>query len=100
MPAVLVAGRRFDLIMCREVIDHVNDPLTLLARMHEVLFPGSCLHIQTLQFSRTMFTWDADCHPAIFMPAELRRQLTLAGFATDEEDPLERDGGMYFTARR
>lgn len=93
-------GRRFDLITCREVIEHVDDPLSLLARMHELLFPGGWLHIQTPQFSRTTLTWDVDRHLAIFTPCELRRQLERLGFAVDVDRSKEWEGGMFFTARR
>lgn len=37
----------FELIQCREVIEHVQDPISLMREMERLLWPGGLLQIQT-----------------------------------------------------
>ncbi|MDX6750809.1 bifunctional 2-polyprenyl-6-hydroxyphenol methylase/3-demethylubiquinol 3-O-methyltransferase UbiG [Geminicoccaceae bacterium 1502E] len=49
------AGRRFDLVLAMEVVEHVPDPAAFVAALGEVTRPGGALMMATL--SRTMKAW-------------------------------------------
>jgi 2-polyprenyl-3-methyl-5-hydroxy-6-metoxy-1,4-benzoquinol methylase len=80
-------GARFDLILLQHVIEHVLDPIAVLARVGELLAPGGVIVVTTpnidgMGFARYGSCWyqlDAPRHLMLFNPATMRRLGQRAG---------------------
>jgi SAM-dependent methyltransferase len=50
LPAEVIAGEPFDLILAADVLEHVRDPKTVLADLHHVLDPAGRLLVSVPNF--------------------------------------------------
>jgi SAM-dependent methyltransferase len=83
-------GRRFDLVHCSEVIEHVGDPAGFVALLKHYLRPGGCLVLTTpsadavdvpgLALTRKLALLSPGAHVLLFTQAALHRMLADAGF--------------------
>ncbi len=84
----LPSGSRFDGIVCIEVIEHMRDPIAMLAGLRDLLSPGGWLLVTTPNAAglpaRLMGQrWrevDKPGHVVFFTPATLTKALETAGF--------------------
>jgi SAM-dependent methyltransferase len=72
---------KFDLVGAFDVIEHVEDDLSLLGALGSVLRPGGTLLI-TVPACETLWSYFdvAACHCRRYEPADLRRKLVAAGY--------------------
>lgn len=66
-------GRKFDMITCFEVIEHVKDPKRLLDLIDKVLAPGGHVLISTPDFESPLYGKDDEknkCHIRLYTTAE------------------------------
>ena len=89
--------RQFDVIVCREVIEHVEDPLKLLKQIRLALAPGGVAQIQTPQYSPTVRLWDQTAHLLCFERRCLREVIETAGMKIVPEKCLFWEGGQCWT---
>ena len=89
LPAEPIAGAPFDAITLSHVIEHVSDPVDLLARCRANLRPGGVVWVLTpnldspgrAAYGPAWVSWDAPRHLVLFTRASLVRALEEAGFA-------------------
>lgn len=86
------ADRRFDVILCSQVIEHLTDDMGLLRRLHALLVPGGTLILGTpnqgsplarwrdRRYARRGFLTD---HVQFYTEPVIRRRIGAAGFDTD-----------------
>ncbi len=96
---------RFDVITMCHVIEHVHDPVALLATCARLLVPGGRLSVATPNmdasgeqyFGAFWAPLDPPRHLVLFTPASLRRAMYAAGFARVERSPvtLQASGWIY-----
>jgi SAM-dependent methyltransferase len=67
-----LAGERFDLVICTQVLEYVPEPASVIAEIHRVLKPGGCLWLSAPGVSPR----DADHECWRFLPASLRHLLS------------------------
>jgi SAM-dependent methyltransferase len=93
------ADRRADLVCCRHVLEHLEDPATLLAGIHRALQrqPGAVLFFEVpnaLSMLRDLAVWDIIYeHPSYFGVPSLAYLFTRAGF--EVLDLYEAFAGQY-----
>lgn len=82
------ADGSFDIITLWDVLEHVSDPLALLAEVKRILCPGGLLAIQSPNIESSMVRvlgdrwnwWTIPDHIYHFSPKSLRQLLTTCGF--------------------
>jgi SAM-dependent methyltransferase len=84
--AALPAERRFDAVLLIEVVEHVADPVALLAQLRRRLAPGGRIFLTTpcgelRTGSRRTNAYDTPEHVHFFTEASLRLAVRSAGFA-------------------
>jgi 2-polyprenyl-3-methyl-5-hydroxy-6-metoxy-1,4-benzoquinol methylase len=102
------AGAQFDLILLQHVIEHVLDPVGVLARVGELLAPGGTIVVTTpnidgMGFARYGSCWyalDAPRHLMLFNPTTMRRLgeragLTVRRVVTRSSPPILCDSRHY-----
>jgi SAM-dependent methyltransferase len=80
-------GARFDIVLLSHVIEHVRDPVAVLARAATFLAPGGRIVIRTPNARSLGFAWYRSCwfaleaprHLYLFAPSTLPRLAQLAG---------------------
>jgi 2-polyprenyl-3-methyl-5-hydroxy-6-metoxy-1,4-benzoquinol methylase len=90
---------KFDVIMCREVIEHVERPMRLLDEIRKSLKPGGIAQIQTPQISADGGVWDQQAHIHIYSPHQLRQSIEFVGLAVIDSLSIQWDGGQCWTCR-
>lgn len=85
--APVLQGRQFDVVTMWDVIEHVDDPATELARAYQLLRPGGWLVLHTMDVdsaaARIMgrrWPWLMDMHLYYFSQATLAQMLVQQGF--------------------
>jgi SAM-dependent methyltransferase len=83
------AARRFDLVVCAEVLEHVPDDVAVLKEIHRVLAPGGTLAVSVPRRWPERVCWRLSPeyastpggHVRVYRRSELERRLATAGFA-------------------
>ncbi len=76
-----VSNNKFDKIVAYEVVEHVEDPLTLMTQFYNSLKPGGRLIMSVPNQSVVPFNKDKyEFHYRHFTPAELKDLIEKAGF--------------------
>ena len=88
---------KFDVIMVREVIEHVPDPVGLLDQIRESIKPTGIVQVQTPRYHPDQRGWDNSLHLRIYSTSSLLREMELSGFECC--DLLQWHGGVCVTAR-
>jgi SAM-dependent methyltransferase len=94
-----LGGRRFDLVLCLNVLEHVFEPIRVLDNLHRLLEPGGHLLVVT-PLVWDLHQWPADYYrlnPDFFRTFAERRGLTVI------EDAFQismRDGRRFFRDTR
>ena len=82
-------GKRFDLIIFTEVIEHIQNPVEVLRHLNSLLNPGGLIFITTPNFQtieRYLLgeAWGMICYPehlSYFTPKTLKRALVYTGYS-------------------
>lgn len=91
---------RFDLVTFNKVLEHVADPVAMLARSHGHLAPGGTVYVELPDGEmavrespyREEFTID---HPHVFSAASMTLLAYRAGFAVQKMERLREPSGKY-----
>jgi len=70
---LIAEGKKFDMITCFEVIEHVKDPKELLSLIDGVLAPGGTVLISTPDFESPLYGKDDEankCHVRLYTTAD------------------------------
>jgi len=89
-------ARRFDLIVCSEVLEHVDDPVQVLRNARRCLAPGARLVVTVPAGPRSAFDLHIG-HKRHFTPASLKSVFTGAGL---EVEALHGAGFPFFNLYR
>lgn len=94
----LLPGRRFDTVVCAELIEHVENPYQLLRDCRPLIAPGGRLIVTTpnplgfpvlvaeaLRLKRVFYTKD---HLYYFLPRWVERLFNASGYVVDEVTPV------------
>ncbi|GIG57626.1 hypothetical protein Lfu02_19980 [Longispora fulva] len=103
---VLDPAERFDGITLSHVIEHVHDPVALLAACRRMLNPGGWIWLETpnldaLGHQRYGADWrglEPPRHLVLFTPASLKQALAKAGFVDAEIQRAALSTGFTFSA--
>lgn len=73
LEGLVAEGKKFDMITCFEVIEHVKDPQVLLQLIDKVLAPGGSVLISTPDFESPLYGKDDEknkCHIRLYTTAD------------------------------
>lgn len=88
-------GRTFDVVTCREVIEHVPDAAILLNEIAHSLNENGIAQIQTPLYDRDVRFWDCDAHLRMYSVGSLTVQAESHGLKF--RDAFVWQGGMCLT---
>jgi SAM-dependent methyltransferase len=93
---------RFDLVTLNKVLEHVPDPVAMLARTHEFLNPAGAVYVEVPDAEGAAADPDGPGreeffieHLHVFSERSLRRLAELAGFDADAVEQLREPSGKY-----
>jgi O-antigen biosynthesis protein len=91
--------RSFDTVLCYDVLEHLRDPWTTLARLHELLRPGGRVHV-AMPNARHTSLWLPLVRRGRFAyaPAGILDVTHLRFFARRDAEDLLRSAGFEVTA--
>jgi 2-polyprenyl-3-methyl-5-hydroxy-6-metoxy-1,4-benzoquinol methylase len=93
-PEALVSGGDFAGMVCCEVLEHVDDPGSLLRSMSAQIEPGAPAFVSTVA------NMEAEDHVYLFHDAhEIRSLLFESGFVVDADQPLDLAGSQAMTPK-
>jgi SAM-dependent methyltransferase len=93
---------RFDLVTLNKVLEHVPDPVAMLARVHDHLEPGAAVYVELPDGEAAALDPDGQGreeffleHLWVFGPASLALLARAAGFAVQRLERLREPSGKY-----
>lgn len=92
-------NKQFDIVVCREVIEHVDDPFEMLNQIKMSLTPNGVAQIQTPQYSNDLTLWNQTAHLLCFEPSMLEKAIRYIGMEPIKDKCLFWNGGQCWTVK-